>query len=320
MISVILTVLKALGIILLVILGILLLAIGLLLFVPVRYRADGAYQDKKVNLSGHFTWLLHAVSAKIFFEPGQPFHIHVRLFGIPVFDNLKKARKSSQKEEKAAGKKKKNKKAGKKKNKNDGEYTDTEIQAAAIEDTEQMFESEKNTSASDDRHQVLPLAEASQTPKMSIIQKIKNFFGKLIQFFKNMMYTFHRICDTITKVQNNIRYYWDILQQESTKSAICKCKTQLWRIVKSLLPRKYQVHLHLGFEDPAVMGEVMAVWGALYPFHEGRIDLVPEFGQTVAEADFTLKGRMVLWVYLRIAASIYFDKNIKQIIKQFRAA
>lgn len=90
------------------------------------------------------------------------------------------------------------------------------------------------------------------------------------------------------------------------------------RIAKSLSPQKFQVNLHLGFEDPAVLGEILAVWGMLYPFHQGRIDIVPEFGQTILEGDILLKGKISLFVYLKVALILFFDKNIKQLIKQIK--
>ena len=139
-----------------------------------------------------------------------------------------------------------------------------------------------------------------------------------MQFIENIQYTFHKLCDTIVKIRDNLNYYLDLLQKQSTTRAIDTCKTQLMRIAKSLSPQKFQVNLHLGFEDPAVLGEILAVWGMLYPFHQGRVDIVPEFGQTILEGDILLKGKISLFVYLKVALILFFDKNIKQLIKQIK--
>ena len=90
MISLLLTILKIIGITLLVILGIILLVLSLILFVPVRYRAIGNYYDQNTYaVEGRITWLLHVISAKAVYHANQPFHLCLRLFGIPIYDNLK---------------------------------------------------------------------------------------------------------------------------------------------------------------------------------------------------------------------------------------
>lgn len=341
MISVILTILKILGLILLILLGILILVVCLVLFIPVRYRMEGDYQSSKATVSSRATWLLHFVSAKILMEYENAFslHIAVRVLGIPIFDNKKKAAKKKKKESKEAG-------YNPEEPSPDG--TDTEIQAAST-DNSGNAESNNEESASWQRSDLeefeLEGTKVSKTKgeeseileseiletdiedveieeskneadKKSLFEKLYIIFGKFMQFIENIRYTFHKLCDTIVKIRDNLNYYLDLLQKQSTTRAIGTCKTQLMRIAKSLSPQKFQVNLHLGFEDPAVLGEILAVWGMLYPFHQGRIDIVPEFGQTILEGDILLKGKISLFVYLKVALILFFDKNIKQLIKQ----
>lgn len=353
MISVILTILKILGLILLILLGILILVVCLVLFIPVRYRIEGDYQSSKATVSSRVTWLLHFVSARILMEYENAFslHIAVRVLGIPIFDNKKKAAKKKKKESKEAG-------YNPEEPSPDG--TDTEIQAAST-DNSGNSESNNEESASWQRSDLEELElegtkvretkgeeseileskileseileteieeaeikeveieeSKNEADKKSLFEKLYIIFGKFMQFIENIRYTFHKLCDTIVKIRDNLNYYLDLLQKQSTTRAIGTCKTQLIRIAKSLSPQKFQVNLHLGFEDPAVLGEILAVWGMLYPFHQGRIDIVPEFGQTILEGDILLKGKISLFVYLKVALILFFDKNIKQLIKQIK--
>lgn len=358
MISVILTILKILGLILLILLGILILVVCLVLFIPVRYRIEGDYQSSKATVSSRVTWLLHFVSARILMEYENAFslHIAVRVLGIPIFDNKKKAAKKKKKESKEAG-------YNPEEPSPDG--TDTEIQAAST-DNSGNSESNNEESASWQRSDLEELElegtkvretkgeeseileskileseileteieeaeieeaeieeveieeSKNEADKKSLFEKLYIIFGKFMQFIENIQYTFHKLCDTIVKIRDNLNYYLDLLQKQSTTRAIGTCKTQLMRIAKSLSPQKFQVNLHLGFEDPAVLGEILAVWGMLYPFHQGRIDIVPEFGQTILEGDILLKGKISLFVYLKVALILFFDKNIKQLIKQIK--
>ena len=353
MISVILTILKILGLILLILLGILILVVCLVLFIPVRYRIEGDYQSSKATVSSRVTWLLHFVSARILMEYENAFslHIAVRVLGIPIFDNKKKAAKKKKKESKEAG-------YNPEEPSPDG--TDTEIQAAST-DNSGNSESNNEESASWQRSDLEELElegtkvretkgeeseileseileteieeaeieeaeikeveieeSKNEADKKSLFEKLYIIFGKFMQFIEHIQYTFHKLCDTIVKIRDNLNYYLDLLQKQSTTRAIDTCKTQLMRIAKSLSPQKFQVNLHLGFEDPAVLGEILAVWGMLYPFHQGRIDIVPEFGQTILEGDILLKGKISLFVYLKVALILFFDKNIKQLIKQIK--
>ena len=105
MISVLLIILKIIGITLLVIIGLFLFLLLLVLFVPVRYRFKGSY-DEKFLCKGKITWLLHFISIKIDVE--ERVVTSIRILGIPlsVFmkkkDNVKK-KKADKGEEESAG-------------------------------------------------------------------------------------------------------------------------------------------------------------------------------------------------------------------------
>lgn len=315
MLSIILTILKIIGISILVILGIILFLLLIVGFVPVRYRGKGTYQNKAVYVEGRATWLLHAVTALAVFENEKTFHICLKIFGLRIYDNLRPAKvKPSQK----------NKKVKKTKNKSEDVG---EIQAASISDTDDM----EDTNDMDDTETV---EKSVSTKKIddckeqdfaknknvfkNFFQKLRMFITKIIDFFKNITFTFHRICDTINKVLANIKYYLDLLQLERTKLAFASCKKQFLRVFNSIVPKKYRINLHLGFDDPSVMGEVLAVWGMLYPFHQGNIDIQPEFDQSIIEGDFYFKGRISIYVFVRAVCVLLFDKNFKLLIKQLK--
>lgn len=307
MISVLLTILKIIGIAALVILGVILLILLLVLFVPVRYAADGSCLDGGASAEVRVTWLLHAVSAKAAYCKGQAFHMCLRLFGIPVYDNLKpRDRKSKNKKIKST--ETKHGRTG-------------EIQAASIEDRP-----DEKISADDaaeyglftDNKTQDSHVEHMEEPKSNIFQKIKQIFVNFVNFFKNIKFTFHKICDTIVKIKDNIKYYLKLLQLDSTKQAFATCRKQFGKVVKKIVPRKFQINLHLGFDDPATMGEVLAVWGMFYPWHQGHVNIQPEFDTAVIEGNFFLKGRISIHVFVQAACILYFNKNIKLLIKRFK--
>ena len=328
MISLLLTILKIIGITLLVILGIILLVLSLILFVPVRYRAIGNYYDQNTYaVEGRITWLLHVISAKAVYHANQPFRLCLRLFGIPIYDNLK-----------TGTCKIRNKKAKTTQDKSD---TEAELKAASItplsEEAEKILteefgelQAEKTITAPQTQQEEndlkkTPVHEDGQkenkkqtTQKDSFFQKMKTGIANFVNIFKNIKFTIRKIYDTMVRIKDNIRYYLKVLQLDSTKQAFATCQKQLLMVFKNLCPKKFQVNLHLGFEDPSVMGDILAVWGMLYPFHQGNIDIQPDFEKTVIEGNFFIKGRVSIYVLVWTALILLYDRNIKLLVKHLK--
>lgn len=312
------TVLKIIGIVILVLLGLILFLLLLVLFVPVRYRGKGSYQNGTFMTTLRVSWLLHIVSVTGAYQNEQELHLVLKIFGIPFFDTLRN--------KKAKPTKTKRKPAG-------------EIQAASSDEDwgadEDFYQEYKefedgardifHTTAiqpsleKDDtvnRHAQIPLRKPRR--KLNIIQKIKDFFTKFVNFFKKLKFTFNKVCDTMVRIKKNIKYYLKILQRDSTKQALTVCWGQFGRIIRKIAPRKFSVNLHLGFEDPATMGQVLAVWGMLYPVHMGAVDIQPEFDQTVLEGDFSFRGRVSVFVFVHAGCILFFNKDLKRLIRSLR--
>lgn len=296
MLSVVLTILKFIGITILVLLGILLFVVCLVLFVPIRYKADGFYKES-YHVRAKITWLLHLISFSVLYEKEQPFHMKLRILGIPIFDNLKK--------------KEKGKKQTKRQTKPVGKEPVPEIIASSIPE-------ESNTTIplpEKPESEQIKIEEQGNNKKTSFSHKLKLLASNVVGFFKNIKYTFHKMCVTIKGIRSNITYYVELFKKDSTKAAIAACKKQLLRIFKNLKPQKFRVNLHIGMEDPATMGDILGVWGMLYPFHEGHIDICPDFEQSVLEGEFYCKGRVMMYIYIWTILIILFDKDIRRLRK-----
>ncbi len=297
------TVLKIIGIVILVLLGLILFVLLLVLFVPVRYRGSGSYQNGTFMTTLRGSWLLHIVSVMGAYQNGQELHLVLRIFGIPFFDTFR------------------NKKA--KPTKTKGKPTG-EIQAASSEKDDSGYLGSEETFQEENFYEDSSQEENSyqkygQTVKKpNIIQKIKDFFTKFVNFFKKIKFTFDKVCDTMVRIKKNIKYYLELLQRDSTKQALSVCWGQFGRIVKKVAPRKFRVNLHLGFEDPAVMGQVLAVWGMLYPLHLGAVDIQPEFDQVVLEGYFSFQGKVSVIVFVHAGCVLLFNKDLKGLIKSLR--
>ncbi|MCD8105216.1 MAG: DUF2953 domain-containing protein [Lachnospiraceae bacterium] len=104
--SVILTILKIIGILLLALLLLVLLLLTAFLFVPIRYRARVAYTEQAREGEVRITWLLHLVSLRIAYDLKESKQLlQLRIFGISpdrvrAFWGRRKAKKSRRRQEK----------------------------------------------------------------------------------------------------------------------------------------------------------------------------------------------------------------------------
>ena len=332
MLSLILTILKIAGIVLVSIIGLAILLICIILFVPVRYRAVGYYK-KDYKITGQISWLLHFISVKVVYENNNPFKIVVKILGIPVFDNLRSHLKNKDSDEpESMPKGRKKIRIGKKNNEENEDsapalpdngdeemepYAHPEIKISSVDNdtlSNNVTQKEKSDVVIEGDAKQYDLQEEKKI-KNSLFDKIASFIRKIIQFIQNIKYTFLHLCDIIKNIRSNITYYCNVLKQEETKLAWQACKKQLFSIWNNLKPKKYNVNLHIGMEDPANMGQILGIWGMLYPLHEGNISIEPEFDHYVFEGEFNVRGRITVYIYLWAAYTILYNKNIRHFRK-----
>lgn len=288
--TVLLLILKILGIVLLVLLGILLALLLIVLFVPVRYQGSGYRKEGDpvpVHVQLKVTWLLHLVRVS-FIYPEEAF-LKVKVLFFQILPAKEKKKKASNKKE-ADGKKPK---------------TDKKEVGSDVRDTasDQKISDEGNTAVEDggdDRRTLL------------------DFVRKLFSAIRNIKYTIRKIYDKINHIIHNIRYYIKILQTESFKRAFVLCREQLLRLMKIVLPRKVSGTFTIGMEDPAATGQILSIYGILYPLIGDSITVIPDFEKPVMEGSFRFKGKITAFTLIRIAAKIYFDKDLKRVICLFK--
>lgn len=288
--TVLLLILKILGIVLLVLLGILLALLLIVLFVPVRYQGSGYREEGDpvpVHVQLKVTWLLHLVRVS-FIYPEEAF-LKVKVLFFRILPAKEKKKKDSNKKE-ADGKKPK---------------TDKKEAGSDVSDTasDQKISDEGNAAeedGGDDR------------------RTLSDFVRKLFFAIRNIKYTIRKIYDKIKHIIHNIRYYIKILQTESFKRAFVLCREQLLRLMKIVLPRKVSGTFTIGMEDPAATGQILSIYGILYPLIGDSITVIPDFEKPVMEGSFRFKGKITAFTLIRIAAKIYFDKDLKRVICLFK--
>ena len=341
--GVVLLILKILGITILCILGLVLLILALVLFVPIRYRADGKLESKeKHDAVVCVHWLLHAIDVRIIDDSGT-ISKRIRILGLfgkkkdsVIFPSEKKDDDGDDESEEndtakpdadsADGKPEGGnaETAGAAEDKPSEEKTEGGTGAAETSDNKPTDEKpsdskpsggkpsdekpEADTSESDsdgtDDGESEEAESAEEKPK-------KRSIGERIEDLKE---TANCVLELFTRRKDLLKEY---LTKKSTKAALGKLwKDVLW-LLKTLAPRKGHAEVTFGLKDPELTGKAFAAASALYPWYGKHIDLYPEFGGEKIEGEGSLRGRIRLWGVAIRALGILFDKNIKKVRKEF---
>ena len=113
----------------------------------------------------------------------------------------------------------------------------------------------------------------------------------------------------------NIRYYTNIIKGEVFQSVFRNAKKQLFWVCRMLKPAKCRLDLKAGTGDPSSTGQLMAVYGMLYPFIGNHVSIQTDFENKVAEGNLLIKGKVVSVIFLIAAIRMLLDKNIWKLLK-----
>lgn len=299
MIPVISLILKIIGILILSVLGLLILGMILIFFVPVRYQLKGYYHNDYL-IDIRISWLLKIVRLSFTQTSNTPGKFKISILGMEI-----KERKNRHNSETIQNNKKKDKR-----------QTENHIEANSDTEVQEQENLTAELQMEEVKQENLPENEIPSIPeqKQDFISKIKSLFANFFRQIINIKYEIMHLCDIMQKICSQIRKYIDILNSDDFHNAVYKSKRQLKRIFRNMKPRKMNITINYGdSEHPDSVGSFLAVWGMLYPLHQGNIALFTSFDTDLFEVDFFIKGRISCYIHLRTLYLILFDKNIKHL-------
>lgn len=327
MITVLLTILKVLGILLLVLLGILLLALFLVLFVPIRYTLEAKREEESeepFSVKGRVTWLLHLLNIHACF-PQTPY-LRARILCFTVFSTEKKASEKpaqAEKEKEAvkpSGKKEKEQAAKKKEPTAPKEPAVLQEPVVLKEPAAAKEQAKKEEKEPDDEQAAKSAAysEEYEDEAKEDAPSFLKFWKRIFSILQNIRYTIRQICDKIKYIVKNIRYYLEIIKSDTFRRAFGVCKGEIRKLLSSVRPRKIKGSILIGTGDPASTGQVFAIYGILYPFLGEQIAVTPDFERQVMAGELFVKGKITVFRLIKTAWIIYFNKDLRRIIKMFK--
>ena len=306
--SIFLLILKIIGIILLSIISLLLIIIALILFVPIRYRIiANKFEDSDFYAEIKLTWLLHFINILIKYTDDLYYRVRVILIPIKKSDNLKKHKKNSKKIEP------------------DSDDTKSIDEGENISD-ESANEDISDNEISKDKEEIVSTSDLDENDddnikfdeNKGIIYKIRFVLTKFFEFLFNIKEKLNEAYNTVVNIVKDIDYYINALKDERNKKVISLCLSQASSIINNIKPKVFNGNLTIGIDDPYTMGQILSIYGILFPIIHDKITINPVYDKEVIEGDLYIKGRISVFVLIRAAIKIYFNRDYKRMIKIFK--
>jgi hypothetical protein len=292
--TVLFTILKILGWVLLILLALVLVVLLIILFSPVRYTAVGSMQRKQVQGRVRATWLLWLVSFHMIFEEDS-FHMYLRLFGM-------KKPLSGQDDKKTKKHKKHKKKAAAK------EFPPEQKEKQKPE--EQIPEDEKIPQKEPPAQETPEASRKKEASAPDVSHKKKrDTIGNKIKRKWNSMKR------SIRRIRANIRKWSDICADEQNKEALSHIWRELYRLLKYIMPTKLSLHATYSAGSPDVTAQAFGVL-AMFPVgYTNRWKIYPDFEaeEAYAEGNMDVRGHFLFIQILVPLLRVLFDKKCRRL-------
>lgn len=313
MLHVLLLILKITGIVIACILGLVILVVTAVLFVPVRYKVNADYHDR-FKAQAKVSWL---GILRLMISYDEELDIKAKAFFITVYNNNDENSKVSEQ-----------KKAKKKKEKKPEEN----IFSASDKDVEKLTEKEEKPqikmaeAVNETKEDVQNVKEAVSEDESGNIQnrsffnKVKDkcfvIYTKIKEIIKLIRDTVKKISGAADRLKEKVSMAKEFVTDEDNRALFHFLVEQLKALIKVIKPKKYRINARIGFEDPATMGKVLAYVSILYGMSGVDLSLEPVFGENVKEGSIFLKGNICIFSVLVIALRVYRNEQFKKFISR----
>lgn len=323
MIHILFMILKALGILLLVLLFLVLLIVCTVLFLPFCYRAQVLKEEEGfacVKASGRVSWLFGAVALTASYEE-QKSEAQILLFGASL-ETWKRRLKKIRRGEASVPR---------------TEENETENAPEAEKTAEQKAPDQKEKQQKVTAQKEQPEQEQEpDAPKKSILER---FFGrieylpeKLLNLASRLLQTAFRLLELpfrlLEKLEQKIqagrrlKRKWESVKKffrsKMFREALLHAKKEVLYFLKKAAPKKVTGTVWFGFDDPALTGETLGILGMIYGKLPKDLSIQPDFEQEILQGDVRMKGSFQAVTAAGIALRLFRDQNLRKTIRHFK--
>lgn len=323
MIHILFMILKALGILILVLLFLVLLIVCTVLFLPFCYRAQVLKEEEGfacVKASGRVSWLFGAVALTASYEEQKP-EAQILLFGASL-ETWKRRLKKIRRGEASVPRTEENE-------------TENALEAEKTAEQKAPDQKEKQQKVTAQKEQPEQEQEPD-APKKSILER---FFGrieylpeKLLNLASRLLQTAFRLLELpfrlLQKLEQKIqagrrlKRKWESVKKffrsKMFREALLHAKKEVLYFLKKAAPKKVTGTVRFGFNDPALTGETLGILGMIYGKLPKDLSIQPDFEQEILQGDVRMKGSFQAVTAAGIALRLFRDQNLRKTIRHFK--
>ncbi len=326
MLHIILLILKIIGIIIAVILGLAVALLLIVLFVPVRYVIDAGCHDKKLKAHVKVTWIMHIFRGVISYDEEFFYSIKALWFNIYSSDVESKKEKRPKKntENNTKEKNTKNKHIDAIEDKADNAVSKDKqdgVEKAGLEEADCIQKKLSLEKSYDEVKESDEKSTIEENDKLhTLVNKIKNVYYKIKAFIRRVVDTVKAALNKSQAAADTIKHKYTEIRNKVTDPENIEFVRFLWTQIKAVMniikPAKYNVNIRYGFEDSATTGWVAVRLAVLYGLMGMDVSIIPDFDNSIFEGDIYMKGRFNLYSFLIIGVRLYRNKSFRKLINR----
>ena len=294
------TILKVIGIILLVVLALILTALLCVLFVPVKYRAVGSFDNTDIRAKAHASWLFHLFALHIEYADETDGYIRLvfvkkGLFADSLGDNYEAFNDDVM---------------------DDAAKTETEDKVSENTGDESKIPAEESEHVADDQIENESTARTHNEYR-SVTDENQHIKQQTKPTHKRTYKKPHKkqFKDKSEKIKNCIYKLKREYSDERNKAAFLHLKKELFIILKRICPRRLKLTMVYSTGSPDTTGISLGILACFPVGYTNRWRITPDFEseKPYAKGSFDIKGHVIVISILAATLRILFDKNCRRL-------
>lgn len=308
------TILKVIGIILLVVLALILAVVLCVLLVPVKYRAVGSFDNTDIRAKVHASWLLHLFALHIEYARETDGYIRLAFVKKKLFDDS-----DSEYEDYEAESDYENDEYDEKAAEADSMADNYEASDDNVMDEAAETEAEDKGCENTGDEPKIPADESEhitdgQTENESTAQTHQKTYKKRNKKLHKKSHK-KQFKDKSDKIKNGIEKLKRECSDERNKAAFSHLKKELFIILKRICPRRLRLTMVYSTGSPDTTGISLGVLACFPVGYTNRWRITPDFEseKPYAKGSFDIKGHVIVISILAATLRILFDKNCRRL-------
>lgn len=298
------TILKVIGIILLVVLALILTALLCVLFVPVKYRAVGSFDNTDIRAKAHVSWLFHLFALHIEYADETDGYIRLvfvkkELFADSLGDNYEAFNDDVM---------------------DDAAKTETEDKISENTGDEPKIPADESEHITDEQaedectarthNEYRSVTDENQHIKQQTKPTHKKTYKKPHKKSHKKQFK-----DKSDKIKNCIYKLKREYSDERNKAAFSHLKKELFIILKRICPRRLKLTMVYSTGSPDTTGISLGILACFPVGYTNRWRITPDFEseKPYAKGSFDIKGHVIVISILAATLRILFDKNCRRL-------